>query len=278
MTILWLLACGGTEIEWSTAAQWKEVPGESSWEWILPTEELPGTPPEVDYLGLDGLDVASSYVAAAADQGSSSWCYLSVGSVEDWRDDYEDLVALDDAERDAGREGIIGNEYSGWAGEWWLNVGAYELFMPIMEARLDVCADKGFALVEYDNMGIDPDSGFNTSQADVEEYVEALLQATNDRGMGGIHKNATNLVHLEPGFDALLLESCVLWDFCGEAQPYLDSGKPVWNAEYPESWDEQGEDFDLETVCSAGAAVSTLIKTWDLDTNTVVCAAVLSGG
>ncbi len=276
--ILFLIACGGDDIDWSTAEQWKEVPGETSWEWILPTEELPSDPPEVDYLGLDGLDVSASYVSTAAGRGTSSWCYLSVGSVEEWRDDYDDFLALDEAETGAGREGIIGNGYSGWADEWWLNVGAYEVFMPLMEARLDVCVEKGFDLVEYDNMEIDPDPGFDTSPAEVVAYVEALLDATEQRGLGAIHKNATDLMELEPRFEVLLLEDCVLWDFCDEAQPYLDAGKPVFNAEYPESWDDEGEDFELESVCESAGEVSTLIKKLELDASSVVCAAVLSGG
>jgi hypothetical protein len=269
----------GPGFEWATAAQWDQVPGETSWEWILDTDALPKTPPTVDYLGLEGLDAEAAYVERANDAGATTWCYLSIGSAEDWRDDFDDFVALDAAERDAGRDGILGRDYDGWEGEIWLNLGAYEAFMPLMEARLDTCAARGFAWVEYDNMDIrGTNTGFDTSAAEVREYMHALLDATEDRGMGAIHKNATHLSDLEPRFEAMLLEDCVLWDFCEEAQPYLDAGKLVFNAEYPQSWRDEGRDFDIERACRASGDVSTLIKRLDLDEKTVVCAAILAEG
>lgn len=269
--------CGkgdGASLDWGTAAQWGEVPGETSWEWILDTEALSDSPPAVDFLGLEGLDVSARFVEAAVDQGSTPWCYLSVGSAEDWRDDYAELVALDEAERAACRDGILGRDYDGWEGERWLNVADYPVFIGVMEARLDVCAAKGFRLVEYDNMETDGDTaGFDFGQAEVREYVGALLDATEARGMGAIHKNATHLIDLEPRFDALLLEDCVLWSFCAEAEPYVSAGKPVFNAEYPQSWRDEGEEFDLDRVCRDHGGVSTLVKRLSLDADTIVCAA-----
>lgn len=38
-------------------------------------------------------------------------CYISIGSVENWRDDADDFPAE-----------AIGNDYDGWEGEKWLDI------------------------------------------------------------------------------------------------------------------------------------------------------------
>lgn len=263
--LVFLLGCGkgaGEALDWGSAADWAGAPG--SWEWILDGEALPQAPPAVDFLGVDGLDTEAAYVAAAAAQGTTVWCYLSIGSAEDWRADYEQFLALDEAERAAGRAGVLGEAYAGWAGERWLNIGAWPVFLPLMTARVDVCADKGFGLVELDNMEVP-----SADEGDLRAYIEALVAHIDARGLGAIHKNATQLVDLEPQMSALLLEDCVLWDFCEDAAPYLAAGKPVWNVEYPAGWQAEGRDFDLDRACGGG--VSTLIKRLSLDADTIVC-------
>ncbi|MBU1432115.1 endo alpha-1,4 polygalactosaminidase [Myxococcota bacterium] len=264
-------------LEWGDAAQWAEAPaGATSWEWILITEALPNPPPAVDYLGIDGLEASAAYVEAAQAGGAQVWCYISVGTAEDWRADYADFLAVDAAEREAGREGVVGEIYPEWPDERWLNP-RQEALLPLIEARLDHCADLGFDMVEFDNMdGYDNETGFEISEEDEITYLTALAQAARDRGLAPIHKGASGLAEaLEPHFDAILLEDCLLYDFCQDAQPYVEAGKPVWDVEYPEAYADAGRALDLDAVCNRSAAlsVSTLIKRLDLNTDTIVCEA-----
>ena len=273
MIFLFLAACG---LPWGDASGWQDAPGTVSWEWILDTDSLPEPPPDVDFLGLDGADTPAVYVQTAVDQGAEAWCYLSVGTAEEYRDDYAELVAIDEAERAAGREPILGDAYPEWPDERWLNPRAADAFFHVMEARLDLCRDKGFTWVELDNMdGYDNETGLSLSADDVETYVRDLIDAARDRGLSPIHKGSTGLIEaLEPEMDALLLEDCALYGFCDAAAPFVEAGKPVWDAEYPESWRDEGT-FDLEEACSRGeaAGASVLIKRLDLTDATIVCAA-----
>jgi len=272
------VGCGGGEVPWGTAAMWGEVPGQPSWEWMLTSEAVPSPPPAVDHLGLDGLDTPAAVVAEAAARGTTAWCYLSVGSWEDWREDADAFVALDEADRAAGGDGLIGAAYDGWPGERWLNLAAWPAFFPLMEARLDRCAAKGFGMVEFDNMQQERGTGFDRDPAAREAYVIALAAAARARGLGPIHKNSADLMHLEPHFDAILMENCALWGECSAARPYAAAGKPVWDAEYPQSWAEAGREVDVEQICASTGPASALLKTLALDRRTVVCAALGPGG
>ncbi len=271
-----LLIIGCSPLPWSDASMWAGAEG--SWEWILDSESLPETPPPVDYLGIDGEESLGSYVSTAAGAGTEVWCYVSVGTVEDYRADAQDFYDLDAAEIDAGREPILGDVYPEWPDERWLHPGRHEVFMPLMEARLDACEAKGFSLVELDNMdAYDNDTGLGVTQVEEIAYVRALVTAIQDRGMGAIHKGATDLVpDLEEHMEALLLEDCVLYNHCEAGGPYLISGKPLWNAEYPEAWQDEGRDFALDSVCAAAEAsgTSTIIKELSLTERTIVCEAL----
>ena len=56
---------------------------------------------------------------------------------------------------------MIGNDYVGWPGEKWLDIRAIESLAPLLRARLDLCAAKGFDGIEPDNIEVhDNDSGF----------------------------------------------------------------------------------------------------------------------
>jgi endo-alpha-1,4-polygalactosaminidase (GH114 family) len=276
-------ACGGgstgDDLPWGNAGRWEMSNAAGPrWDWILDTDELPNPPPALDYFGIDGLDVEAAYVATVVARGAKPWCYLSIGTAENWREDYRSFMDLDALDRSTGNEGVVGRVYPEWRDERWLNVRRYELFFPLIEARLDICRDKGFALVELDNMdAFETDTGFEIDPVQEERYVRAIARAAAARGMGVIQKNATSLSSaLVADFALLLLEDCVLSGTCSDAQPYVEAGKPVFTAEYPQNWEAAGRSFDLRAVCSAAlrAGTSPLIKTLDLTAQTIVCSAL----
>ena len=104
---------------------------------------------QVDVWDID-LGVHKSVVDKLHSLDAKVICYISVGSHENWR-------------TDAGQfpEEVLGKKYEGWSGERWLDIRRIDLLAPIMLARLDDCAAKGFDAVEPDNMEIyTNDTGF----------------------------------------------------------------------------------------------------------------------
>lgn len=63
------------------------------------------------------IDYAQGKIDKLHDLGKVVVCYISIGSVEDWRDDAEDFPAE-----------AIGNDLDGWEGEKWLDVNNEVIF------------------------------------------------------------------------------------------------------------------------------------------------------
>ncbi len=222
-----------------------------SWDWLIGMSTPPGPPPSVDYLGLDGFDVSKAYVQSANSSNVQTICYLSVGTLEDWRPDVKAFEALNEDQKKAGKPKLIGRRYPDWPDERWLNFKRYKVFLPLMVSRLERCATKGFGLVEFDNLDAHENrTGFRTKAKHVVAYATALAVRARKLDLIPVQKNATDLNRkLEPHFGALLLEDCALYRFCGDAKRYRKAGKPVFAAEYPRSWKDEGKTFKLRAVC-----------------------------
>ena len=264
-------------LAWGDASQWDRAPaGVTSWDWILDAGALPSTPPAVDLLGLDAFDTDARYVDEATRNGSAVWCSLSIGTAEDWRDDYAALVAIDLAERESGAGPLLGEELADQPGSRLLDLSRYDVFFEVMVDRVRTCADKGFSLVEFDNMDTYLTAGaFDFTQQDARAYVAALAGEARDRGLGVLHKNALELVEdLAPTMDVLLLESCVFHDECEAGEPFLREGKPVLDVEYPALWQDAGG-LDVDGVCedAEAAGANVVFKTLEVDDRSIVCAA-----
>jgi uncharacterized membrane protein YccC len=240
-----------------------------SWDWIIGIDELPSPPPAVDFLGLDGFDTPKRYVVDAGQRGIRTWCYLSVGTIENWRPDRKAFEALNDKELKAGRKPFIGKRYPEWEGERWLDVRRYKVFLPLMVDRMEMCRDKGFEFVEFDNLdAYENRTGFKITRSDTVGYAKALASEARRLGLKPMQKNVPELAKtLEPHFDALLFEDCALYKFCGDARPFVAAGKPVFDADYPEAWKDEGKRFDEAKACDQAkkAGVSMIFKRLDLD-------------
>ena len=98
--------------------------------------------------------------------GSAVVCYISAGSWERWRPDADRFP-----------ERVLGRS-NGWPGERWLDIRRRGVLRPIMEARLDMCARKGFDAVEFDNVdGYANRTGFPLTGADQLRYNVFLANA-----------------------------------------------------------------------------------------------------
>ena len=191
---------------------------------------------------MDALHARGAYVI----------CYISVGSWEDWRPDAVDFP-----------EEVIGRKYSGWPGERWLDIRRMDLLAPIMEARLDLCAAKGFDGVEPDNIdGYDAATGFPLSEADQLVYNAWLANAAHQRGLAiGLKNDPQQVADLLPYFDFAITEDCFDQDWCGEMSPFIEQGKPVFAAEYTDTG------VELDEICPQAEEnqFSLILKQRDLD-------------
>lgn len=232
-----------------SASWWRPAPG-LSWQWQLGDDEI-NTSVKADVYDVD-LYIDQSVIDELHVQGRRVICYISVGSWEDWRPD-------------AGRfpPEVLGKDYEGWPGEKWLDIRRIDLLAPIMFARLDLCAAKGFDAVEPDNMEIyTNDTGFPLTSEDQLRYALWLAEAAHARGLAIGQKNASDQVgDLVDVYDFAITEDAFYYNWAGEMLAFIQAGKPVFAAEYTDM------DVDFRAACAWGRAhnVSFILKNRDLD-------------
>ena len=228
---------------------WQPAPG-TSWQWQL--SDAFDDSIDVRMYDLDVFDTPASTVEALHDRGAHVICYISVGSWEDWRPDAADFP-----------EEVIGRKYSGWPGERWLDIRRMDVLAPLMEARLDLCAAKGFDGVEPDNIdGYDTSTGFPLSGADQLVYNAWLVNAAHQRGLAiGLKNDPGQAADLLPYFDFAITEDCFDQGWCGEMSPFIEHGKPVFAAEYTDTG------VELDEICPQAEALqfSVILKQRELD-------------
>ncbi|MBN1449398.1 MAG: endo alpha-1,4 polygalactosaminidase [Anaerolineales bacterium] len=229
-------------------AWWHPAPG-LTWQWQL-TGKL-DLDLQTDVIDID-LDVGKSVVDHYHSKGTKVICYISVGSYENWRTDADQFP-----------DEVLGKDYEGWSGEKWLDIRRIDLLAPIILARLDECAAKGFDGVEPDNMQIwDNDTGFPLTYEDQLRYALWLADEAHKRGLAIGQKNAPDQTKdLVEIYDFAITEDAFYYDWAKDMLPYIQAGKPVFAAEYT---DLPG---DFQEFCrqSKGLGFSTILKHRDLD-------------
>jgi hypothetical protein len=182
---------------------------------------------------VDGFDNSAANVAALHAAGIKAVCYLSAGTYEDWRPD-------------AGQfPGSVLGRNNGWPGEKWLDIRELQkpssVLRSIMDTRLDMCKQKGFDMVELDNVdGYLNRTGFPLTAADQLYFSAVLANDSHARGLPVLQKNDNEQIpNLLPYFDGALNEQCNQYKECTTAQngsfgldQYVAAGKPVFQAEY----------------------------------------------
>ena len=233
----------------SPAAGWWRPTAGLSWGWQLTGE--PDLDLHGDVIDID-LEVDRSIVDGYHAQGTRVICYISVGSYEDWRPDADRFP-----------DEILGKDYEGWSGEKWLDIRRLDLLSPIMLARLDECAQKGFDAVEPDNMEIyTNDTGFPLTYEDQLRYALWLAEAAHQRGLAIGQKNAPDQTgDLVETFDFAITEDAFYYHWAEELLPYIRGGKPVFAAEYT---DLPG-DFEASCRRAQELGFSLILKHRDLD-------------
>ncbi len=173
---------------------------------------------------------------------------MSAGSWENWRPDAAQFPAT-----------VLGHN-NGWPGEKWLDIRRLDVLGPIMEARLNLCRDKGFDAVEPDNIdGYSNNTGFPLTAQDQLTYNRFLADAAHARGLSiGLKNDLEQVPDLLSRFDFAVNEECFRYNECAALSPFINAGKAVFETEYNQA---------TASFCplASGLGFSSMKKNLDLD-------------
>lgn len=203
---------------------------------------------------IDGFDTPKSTVTALKAAGRRTICYFSAGSYEDWRPDGASFPPT-----------VLGAS-NGWPGERWLDIRRIDLLAPIIEARLDMCREKGFDAVDPDNVdGYTNATGFPLTAADQLTFNRYLADAAHARGMAvGLKNDLDQVGQLVSSFDFAVNEQCFQYRECDALIPFIRAGKPVFGIEYS---------GDIGAICAGAQRLGfmTVMKRLALDAPRTAC-------
>jgi hypothetical protein len=217
--VLTMALCGSAAA--AAKSGWWRLPKDPTWYWQLNGNIHFGL--GVQIYDVDAFTTGASEVARLHSEHVHVVCYVDVGTAENWRPDYNEFPAS------------VKGAANGWPGEVWLDIRKRKVIEPIMEARFRICQEKGFDAVEPDNMEADlNESGFPISLHQQLVYNEWIANTVHSLHMAVLQKNDSEQTEQENTyFDGALSEECnQWWPECGAYLPYLETGRPVLNAEY----------------------------------------------
>lgn len=223
------VADASEQIESAAAPSWWQPKASDNLKWQL---QLQGDLKLVDGVTVYAVDYTASQesIDAAKATGAKVMCYISAGSAENWREDFNSFP-----------EHVVGNAYENWPGEWWLDTRDIDALAPIMRARMLACRDKGFDAIDADNVnGFENSTGFYISRQESIDYIRWLADEAHSLGMAFSLKNSENLVEeLRYTVDMIQSESCFVYDNCSNASLMSAVNKPVFAVEYAEAINEE---------------------------------------
>jgi hypothetical protein len=234
-----------------TGPRW--VPGVvSPWQWLLshpldvanPTDMGTGVvgasgQPAADPVvyDIDGFSNPDTTVTALHAAGKRAICYIETGAWESYRPDAAMFPAA-----------VLGKTMEGYPDERYLDIRA-SVVVEIIEARIKMCADKGFDAVEPDiDDSYTADTGFPLTMADNVAFNTTIANYAHGLGLAIGLKNGDSpefAAAMAPRVDFALTEQCFEFDTCASYTPFTQAGKAVFAAEY---------DLDTTQFCPAAAA------------------------
>ncbi|MEB0260687.1 MULTISPECIES: endo alpha-1,4 polygalactosaminidase [unclassified Mucilaginibacter] len=200
---------------------WQPVAG-ASFDWQL--DAINSTSNfSADVVDVDAFNTSAETVAALQAKGKKVIAYLSVGTLENYRNDASLLPPE-----------VIGKQYPEWPQEKWLDIRQIDKLKPWLNSRFNMIIKKGFDGVEPDNMdGYDNDPGFNIQLADTKKYADYLITLAHSNGLSIGQKNIKELtVDFAAKFDWALTEDAFAQGWQNQLSDYIKLNKPVFAVEY----------------------------------------------
>lgn len=233
----------------------------ADWDWQLSENIAP--PRGVQVLDFDPDNVTRAQVMALNNAGVYTICYVSVGTLENWRHDVNMFY-----DQNIFYRPVVGKQYDEWPDEFFLDIRNPGL-KHVMAKRFMDCALKGFKAIEPDNLDVyENESGFEISREDTLRYIGELVKAAHSVGLEIGQKNVPELTgDLVGMMDFVITESCYQDGWCDQVSAYLDAGKPVFDAEY----NDREIDFNKACEVAENMGISMILKDRDLTSFRQVC-------
>lgn len=199
---------------------WWQPQNGLTWQWQL--QGTINTGYDAQVYGIDLFDSSVELIESLQQSGHKVVCYFSAGSYEDWREDGDRFTAAD-----------LGDPMGDWPGENWLDIRKQNV-RDIMTDRLVLAKAKGCDGVEPDNIdGYTNPTGLPLTYADQLDYNRFLAETAHSLDLAIALKNdLSQVMDLVGHFDMAINEQCHKYSECHLLQPFIDAGKPVFNAEY----------------------------------------------
>jgi hypothetical protein len=252
---------GGTAIDPNTPpitqGAWYRPSVDTTWQWQLQPDGSGAinTGYAVGLYDIDLFDVSTAIIDQLHRDGRRVIAYFSAGTFEEFRADSGEFSAED-----------LGEPLEDFADERWLDIRSDNV-RRIVLARLDLAAAKGFDGVEPDNVdGFANDSGFDMTAGDQLAFNRFVANAAHERGLSvGLKNDLDQISQLVAYFDFAVNEQCHQFDECDALQPFIDAGKPVFNAEYQSRFVTSAAARDALCADATARSFRTLILPLDLD-------------
>ncbi len=225
----------------------------ASWQWQL--DGTINTSYPVEVYDVDLFETDTAVITALQAAGKKVFCYFSAGSAEDWRSDYSGFA-----------KSALGLNMDGWPGEKWVDITDTSV-LDVMIDRLDLAVSKGCDGVEPDNMdGFANNTGFLLTGAHQLGFNKRIANESHQRGLAVLLKNdLAQIKDLVDYFDGALNEECFYYDECDAMMPFIEAGKPVFQAEYADTAALAQQRATDICADARDRGFHTLVLPWDLD-------------
>ena len=142
-------------------------------------------------------EITPNHISKLKEKNNQVGGYISVGTGEDWRDDFEEIEPY-----------LTTKVWDEWEGEYYVSQTTTGI-VDVMKKRIDKMADWGIEWVEFDNMDwfdedIKNQYNLETTQTEATTYINTLCNYTHLKGMKCMAKNS---VEGFENFDGVLYES-----------------------------------------------------------------------
>ncbi len=233
-----------------TVNLWYQPKVGASWHWQL--EGNINTNYDVDVYIIDLFDSSAAFINKLHNKERKVICQFSAGKY---------MPSLPDAHKFFPIN--LGKPLDNSSNGFWIDIRS-ENVRQIMQGRLKLATHKNCDGVQLDYMdSYKRDTGFPISLANQTIYNNFLADQAHQRGLGvGFTNNIEQASELVDNFDFVTNEQCHEFDECQELTKFITLGKPVFNAEYLQSYRDNP---DLLCPSTLENKFSTLILDEKLD-------------
>eukprot|EP00833_Pecoramyces_ruminatium_P001189 jgi/Orpsp1_1/1175221/evm.model.c7180000053075.1 len=194
-----------------------------------------------------------SIINALHKKGIKVICYFSAGTLEFFRDDYPQFLAI---------KGLVQNTYEAWPEERWLDFRIEDI-KPLLKNRMKNAVKKSCDGIEVDNL-----DGYQMKEvkswkkpltkSDTIKFAKWLANTAHSLGLSIGLKNVPGLIdELTTYYDFAINEECVKYNECKLYKNFLKTGKAVFGVTY------NGLSENRSALCKNlnGLGISMIVKT-----------------